>query len=319
MGSATPRTAKAPRSQGRSGARKTGTTDRRRSRQRRSSSALWLAALVALIVVGVLLVALAGGDDDSAGGAGGLTGGDFHSIAVDPADPARIFVGGHEAVSVSTDGGATWDEVESLRDADAMGWAFTDDAIYVSGHPGLNRSTDGGVTFDRINEGLPNTDLHAFGGTDEVLYGATPATGVFASTSGAEWSDRTSEVGQSFFGRIIVDPDDPDHLLAADASAGVAQSTDGGRNWQLLNSGLPAATWLSRGGDGLDVLVASGLAGAALSSDGGRSWEPLEVPEGATLVEAVPGNADILYAGIHDGSRVAVQVSRDGGATWSSP
>ena len=43
-----------------------------------------------------------------------------------------------------------------------MGWAFTRDAVYVSGHPGLNRSTDGGTTFARTNDGLPDTDLHAF-------------------------------------------------------------------------------------------------------------------------------------------------------------
>lgn len=280
-----------------------------------------LVAGLAVVVVGAVALLIASGGNGTGGGAsGGLTGGDFHSIAVDPTDADRLFVGGHQAVSVSTDGGATWEEVESLRDADAMGWAFTSDVTYVSGHPGLNRSTDGGRTFERINEGLPNTDVHALGGNDEVLYGATPATGVFASTSGpGSWQPRTASAGQSFFGRIVVDPDDPDHVLAADASAGVAESTDGGRTWRRVDSGLTSATWLSRGGDGLEVLVASGPAGAAISFDAGRTWDQLDLPDGATLVEAVPGDPDLLYAGVHRGTRVEVQVSRDRGGSWASP
>src|ERR671911_359600 len=31
------------------------------------------------------------------------------------------------------------------------------------------------------------------------------------------------------------------------------------------------------------------------------------------------GGADLLYAGVHDGSRVQVQVSRDGGQSWTTP
>lgn len=278
------------------GSRRTASRPAARPRGRRPQRA-WLVrnkVLVtgmAVVVVGAVALVIASGGNGTGGNApGGFTGDDFHSIAVDPTEPNRLFVGGHEAVSVSTDGGATWDEVESLRGADAMGWAFTSDDIYVSGHPGLNRSTDGGRRFERINEGLPNTDIHAFGGNDHVLYGATPATGVFASTSGTgSWRPRTAAAGQSFFGRIVVDPDDPDHVLAADASAGVAESTDGGRTWQRVDSGLTSATWVSRGGDGLDVLVASGLAGAALSSDAGRTWDQLDLPGGATLVEAAPG------------------------------
>jgi photosystem II stability/assembly factor-like uncharacterized protein len=246
-----------------------------------------------------------------------LPGSPGRTTGADPSDPQRIFVGGHTAVSVSTDGGATWREVDSLKDADAVGWTFTSDAVYVSGHPGLNRSTDDAGHFERVNDGLPSTDVHAFGGTDGALYGASPAVGVFAGSVG-DWDVRSTAVGQSFFGRIVVDPADDTHLFAADASAGVAESTDGGQTWNILDSGLPAATWLSRGGDGLAVLVASGPAGAAISSDGGQSWEPLDLPDGASLVEAVPDQADLLYAGSHNGSRVQLHVSRDGGQTWTT-
>lgn len=282
---------------------------------------VWL-AVVAVVVV-VLAVLLrddgGGGAGDAAGGVGGLTGGDFHSLAVDPADPQRLFVGGHQFVSVSTDGGKTWAEVDSLEGADAMGWVFVGDTVYVSGHPGLNRSTDGGRTFERANDDLPNTDVHAFGGSGDALYGASPAAGVFASTAGAGgWEIRAPDDGQPFFGRIVVDPADAEHLLAADASSGVAVSRDGGRSWRRLDVGLANASWLSANED-LTILVASGPAGAARSDDGGRTWEPVSLPEGASLVEIASADGSHLYAGRHAGSRVEVLVSRDGGRQWQQP
>lgn len=297
-------------------------TVRPASRPRQRSRPSWvrrnrlLIAIAALAAVGAVALAAAGGDGDAAG-AGGLTGPDFHSLVVDPAEPDRLFVGGHQAVSVSGDGGRSWREVKSLRDADAMGWAFAVDRVYVSGHPGLNVSADGGRTFQPANEGLPHTDVHAFGGTADALYGASPGAGVFASTSATgRWQVRTERDGQAFFGRIVVDPDDPDHVLAGDAQRGVVESRDGGRTWRVLGSGT-SATWLAASAD-LSVLVASGPAGAVRTDDDGESWERLELPDGASLVE-VDNGGSVMYAGVHRGSRVEVWTSRDGGIRWERP
>ncbi|MEO6123068.1 MAG: sialidase family protein [Ilumatobacteraceae bacterium] len=282
--------------------------------------------IAAAVVASGVLVALVATRSDGGGSndpiaqsaSGGLTGGDFYSIAVDPSNPDRIFVGGHQAVSESTDAGATWSEIPALRDADAMGWAFTNDNVYVSGHPGLTVSVDQAGSFELVNDGLPDTDLHALGGTDDVLYAAGPGVGVSARTeTDGQWEQRTAQAGQSFFGRILVDPTEPDVLIAADAANGVAASADGGRTWQLLPSGLASATWISRSGPDGQTIVASGGAGAALSSDGGTTWEPLQLPPGASLVELSPDDADTMYAGIHDGDRVRVSTSSDAGRTWS--
>jgi hypothetical protein len=63
----------------------------------------------------------------------------------------------------------------------------------------------------------------------------------------------------------------------------------------VVEIGLPAATWLSAGGDGLDVLVASGPASAASSQ---VTMQPLPLP---------------------DAERVPLQLSRDDGRTWTAP
>ena len=74
----------------------------------------WLvgAALAAAIVIGIVLVVVVrdGGASRSSESlaSGGYVGGDFHSLVADPVVANRMFVGGHQAVSVSSDGGATW-------------------------------------------------------------------------------------------------------------------------------------------------------------------------------------------------------------------
>lgn len=288
---------------------------------------LWVvvapAAVMVLVVVAALVVRDRGDGGDGAGSAGSsaepVVGDDLHSVVVDPSRPERVFLGGHEAVATSSDGGRTWSSVPTLQGADAMGWAFTEDAVWVSGHPGLSRSTDGGRTFVRADEGLPDTDVHALGSGPGVLYAASPGVGLFATTDGGRsWQVRSADAGHTFAGRIVVDPDRPEHLMAADVSSGVMESADGGRRWRRLEA-LPAASWLSRTGPGMANLVASGPHGAARTADGGRSWQPLQLPEGATVVEASTSRPGLFYAAGHDGDRVQLWVSHDGARTWGRP
>lgn len=295
---------------------------RRNTARRRHQ--LRFGALVGVVAVGGLVMALLAGGNGEEAPSGPtdrpFVGGDFHSLVVDPDNPSRAFVGGHQGVAVSTDGAETWRPVESLDGADAMGWAFTADRVLVSGHPGLFVSEDGGRTFEKRNEGLPATDLHAIGVSPDgsLIYVGSPQVGVFASEDGGRtWETRTEEVGQAFMGRILVDPEDPQHVVAPDMQAGAAESTDGGRTWNALG-GVEGVMWVSWDPANTDHLVVSGTGGAASSTDGGRTWEDLDVPSGVSIVEIVPGRPDTLLAGAHDGRRVTVSVSKDGGKSWGS-
>lgn len=278
-----------------------------------------LAAGLAVVALGVVAaVALTRGDDAPSVSGRPSVGGDLHSLAMAP-DGSRLYVGGHDDVAVSADGGRTWRGIDSLRGADAMGWAMTDERILVGGHPGLFVSTDGGRTFRMDNAGLPATDIHALGSGAGAIYAASPQLGVFASTDGgATWEVRTEQVGHVFMGGILVDPQNPEHLVAPDMQAGAVESSDGGRSWTTLG-GVPGAMWVSWDPADTDRIVVSGMGQATETRDGGRTWTPLEVPDGASVVEIDPRDPGTLYAGVLDGTEAVVWISRDGGETWRTP
>jgi photosystem II stability/assembly factor-like uncharacterized protein len=119
-------------------------------------------------------------------------------------------------------------------------------------------------------------------------------------------------------GTILVDPDDPEHLVAPDMEAGAAESTDGGRTWRALG-GVGGAMWVSWEPGETDHLVATAVGQAAESTNGGRSWSPLSIPAGASVVEIRPDDPQTMYSAVHEGTSATVWVSEDGGGTWARP
>ena len=298
---------------GKGGGRRPSSPPRRRT-PRLLLAAPWVAAAAVVVaaVVSVSNVDNSGGGARSAS-AGAFVGGDLHSLVVDPARPQRLFVGGHQSAATSTDGGRTWVQVASLRDADAMGWAFLGDEVWMGGHPGLRRSTGDG-SFEPAGGELSSIDVHALGGAGGVLYAASPGRGVLASTDeGRTWQVRSAEAGRRFMGGIVVDPAEGEHLLAPDMQAGVVESRDGGRTWRPLGSPGMAMAVTAVGGDTGHLIVAGGE-GAARSTDGGRTWQAIEMPDKATLIAAADDTT--LYAAALDGDTARVFRSTDSAGTW---
>lgn len=279
---------------------------------------VWLVVASIAAVVAVLVWVNRPGGSDATGASAPYTGGDLHSLMSMPGEAGRLFVGGHEAVSASSDGGATWVPVDSLDDADAMGWAFLDDTIWMGGHPGLEVSTDGGATFEQRNDGLPAADIHALGGIGSTLYAASPAAGFMASTDGGStWEIRNPGVGQTFMGAMLVDQSDPNRIVAPDMGAGAVESTDGGRSWRVLGGpqGAMSVSW-----DPTDsgVIVVTGSGTAALSRDAGASWEAVPIPVGTSIVQIDANDPGTWYAAAWtDDGTVMVSRSADGGSTWT--
>lgn len=284
----------------------------------------WLPWVVGLGVVAIVLFALRSGSADAPAPAPGVSvtnpvvGADLHSLVVDPDDPETLYIGSHQGVSISNDSGKTWEIVESLNGADAMGWAFTEEAILVGGHPGLSVSTDDGATFEQRNDGLPSTDVHALGAGREVIYAGLAGVGTFASTDGGKtWEERSNEVGGAFMGRIVVDPSDDEHLIGPDMQGGAMESRDGGRTWDSL--GVRGAMWVSWDEKDTDHIIVTAQGTAAESTDGGATWEALEIPQAASIVEFSPHDSELLFAAVLEAPEASVYVSKNGGDTWTRP
>ena len=312
----TPTTARAAKStQRRAAAQQRAEATRRAARRRQAIRWGGLAAVVLLLAAGVTyLASRSDGDPAEAPVAGSpVVGGDLHTVAT---IGDAVYVGGHDAVALSHDGGKLWQRITSLNNADAMGWALTPDAVLVGGHPGLYRSTDHGATFSKVGGAAAVDDVHALGAAAGTVYLASPKAGLLASTDGGHtWQPRNAQAGRSFMGTILVDPTNPARLIAPDMASGLVVSADGGRSFTPLGgpSGAMAAAWNPTD---IKQIIAVGMSGAARSSDSGATWQPVQLPAGVSAL-AYDATGTTVYAGLLDGERARLYRSTDDGTIWT--
>ncbi len=274
-------------------------------------------------------------------------------------------------LSRSRDGGATWEDVLSLKypegarhiiqyipteDFDplapvgepeykdstvykiwniAFGSAEQSGRVYAGTIPGgLFVSDDGGDTWE-LNRPLwshesRGGDLFSGEATSENRWGGTPASidyGVF-------------EPG---IHSIVIDPRDPNHIYVAVSSAGVIETTDGGKTWAVRNKGMrneympdPEAEWghdphfVTASPAQPDHLWQQSHCGVYYSDDGAQNWKHVSIPDAGVYFGfpiaadahdgrtawVVPARADSERMAINGGLFVAR--TTDGGQSWQS-
>lgn len=268
------------------------------------------AAVAAVVVAGVAFMALREDDSPQAISDSPVVGGDLHAVTV---IDGRRFVSGHQGAAYSDTAGR-WHSIPGLSGKDGMGWAAVPGTVLVGGHEGLYASTDGGATFTATETDLPVSDVHALGAAGQTVYLASPQGGLFVSTDGTATFEQRSDVGGSFMGTMLVDPDDPQHVIAPDMSYGVVETRDGGATWRALG-GPAGAMSISWNSDDREQLVATGMDGSAISADAGHSWQPLDVPTGTMATTF--GDDGRLLAAVLDGTRAEIYQRTAAGDTWA--
>lgn len=170
--------------------------------------------------------------DDWQPGAAGLI---LHSIATDPSNPDKLWVGISAAgIFATEDGGATWDRRNRLSN--------TESCVHYH-HPAAPSGGETGHCVHNL--------VRAPQGDGDLLYQQNHH-GVWRSQDGGRsWDDMTDGLPSSFGFPIAVHPHDPQKIWVIplngdmegryppDAKAAVWHSADGGQSWQDQREGLP--------------------------------------------------------------------------------
>lgn len=249
----------------------------------------------------------------------GLAEHDVYSIAAIPHNGAvRLYVGTEPAhMFCSDDLGVHWRELPQLRAVPSVPkWKFPvpphiahakhitfhqsdPQTIYVSIEVGaLLRSRDGGENWEQIDgvyEDVHRMAIHP--GDPNRLYVVT-GHGLYVSSdcgkSFEEWVSRPSPMA-GYPDGLVIHPRKPELMFmgAADvgpgawmkthyAGAKISRSKDGGRNWEMLQNGLPErmqasieALCLEDWGEAASLFAATTAGDVYCSDDTGEHWEKI--------------------------------------------
>ncbi len=216
---------------------------------------------------------------------------------------------------------------------------------------GLWRTRDAGETWENLTEDLGILVVPAIAqcrSQPQVLYFGTgsgypvlkiPGAGMWKSIDGGQsWQHLPSTATTPWplsINDIVVDPDDPDLVLACGdspastpSSRGLAimRSTDGGQTWtkvfnprQALNNWDGIYHLLPKPND-FNVLFATLDPGIILrSTNRGQTWSVVNRQDGSRIELAMAAsNPEVIYGAVAGLDKPDLIVSRDGGDTWTT-
>ncbi len=236
---------------------------------------------------------------------------DIAGLAVDPANPDRVFLASIDGVHRTTNGGGMW----TLPSTDLNGTVVTGmaidpgdaDVLYAATqNDGVWKSTDGATSWKHKSSGLPASIVRTIAisaSNPHVLYAATDA-GVYTSTdAAASWTKMNGGLPGTAFA-LAIDPTHP-HRAFAGTDTGVFHTTNGGGHWAASSSGIPAgdrdvtallvdphhAARVYAGSDGGGVFASTNSGGSWVARNSGLAYlQPL-------TLALDPTNPAVVFAG----------------------
>lgn len=250
--------------------------------------------------------------------------GDVLSIAVDPANPDRLWVSTHGGgVWRSTDGGGNWqlagkelgDRVVPyvvMQPKSGVLWAGVEPST-------LGRSKDGGQTWEWVTNDLTDTPYApAFDPSNpKAIWIPSSNLHTRSSDGGVKWTE--FRVAGGDVRTFAFHPKDSKTIWAGGSNgrSGLWKSTDGGASWKQIGRGLPESNAAQRivvDPSAPDTLYMVTRRGGYKSINGGDSWEPFGGVVADAEIESLTLRAsDALFAGTNKG----FFRTSDGGQSWT--
>ena len=261
---------------------------------------------------------------------------DIIDLAVAPSNDAVLYLGGHRGGPIlyrSSDAGQSW--TGPIGDWSGTLTTITVDpnapqTLYAATSDGLHVSTDGGTSFTHL--GLDHVTSVGLCPQDSQLVYSGTDRGVFRSESrGDSWAS-AGDFGDAPVRQILVDPLDCNTVYAnvdpvrprtkhPAIPAGVYRSSDGGRSWNPLSTGIGARAL----GD-LTVDTANPQSAFVASGDRTGIWKytfgpasrqdyGISIDDGATQADSL----DVTLSLSARPGTTHMIISNDGGfadATW---
>lgn len=265
---------------------------------------------------------------------GGPTGGDVRSLAADPRQPDRLFLGTSDGVLYrSEDAGRSWQRCEpgfprrgmSLDDLafDARGRLWVGFWEVAGSGGGVARSDDGGSSFELFEgvAGRPVRGLALAPSNPRVAVAGTQV-GVFRSDDdGATWRRISPEghVDLKNVGSVAVDPQD-DSVVYAGTWHLPWKTGDAGRSWRSAHAGMiddSDVMTLTVDRRSRQTVYATACSGIYRSADGATRWSKIRgIPGTSRRTRAFaqdPEQPATFFAGTTEG----LWRSRDDLGSWS--
>jgi photosystem II stability/assembly factor-like uncharacterized protein len=160
--------------------------------------------------------------------------GDPDAIAIDAANPSRIFVGSTWGVFRSGDGGQTWSSAGINSAVTAMAIDSSNPDIVFAGSTGTcYRTTDGGANWSTYKIGLRGDCRGLYEVSGQLLYASS--AGVYRSSDGGiSWRESRTGLVASQVPTLAVASDLPNVLYTAVKSDGYFKSDTFGLIWERL-------------------------------------------------------------------------------------
>jgi len=264
-------------------------------------------------------------------------------LAVDPSDPNTLIALSPGICYKSIDGGISWttspgpsgycSNLIIPKSQSAQSGYFSDSKlVYCSTDGGFFLSKNMGKTWQSRNEGINAAQIKSIAVSKNTVYAAVRGNGWFKSTDlGKNWSRLVDIYRADTISKIIVNPNNPDHVIAAltadECSGGyIFRSKDGGISAkEILGNPQSNLRTIASHPDDFNTIFAGGtsrsLAAVYITTNGGRNWTISELgkQEGVTTSIFVdPTNGNRLYAAAYAGGYAMVLFrSTNGGRSWN--